>query len=116
MVIVEILGTGISNSTNTDRFGNFYVDLVAPFAPGNYTVKIIITDYTYTGIEELSLEVENFPDFYFGSPADISVAGDRSLGSDIVVSATVRNAGDYPGWTNVSFYRNGDYIGQKEIC
>jgi len=105
-------------TTHTIKDGTYKACITAPYAPGNYTIVVTVTDYTFWESIEIRLVVtqETGVDLTL-SHHDISFSPpDPIENQNVSITATIHNVGT-DNATNilVAFYDDGKPIGNKTI-
>jgi parallel beta-helix repeat protein len=118
-VTITIVGQERQWATHTIRTGDYVVDIVAPYSPGNYTVVVSVTDYTFWNSVEIGLNVQPSPpgvDLTL-SQWDISFSPlDPVENDNVAIRATIHNIGtENASDVLVAFYADGEPIANRTI-
>jgi parallel beta-helix repeat protein len=115
-ITVSIMGSHWTTYTIAD--GTYKIDVSAPLSPGNYTVVVTITDYTFWERIDLNLTVNTIGGLDLAlSSRDIAFSLTAPVENDEVrITATVHNVGTEDASNiPVAFYDNAKLIGESTI-
>jgi len=102
----------------TIKDGTYKAEVTAPYTPGNYTVIVTITDFTFQESIELSLSVTRVEGIDLTlSGGDITFSPSDPLENQMVnITAKIHNIGTENAYNvNVSFYDGNNFIGGRKI-
>ena len=118
-VTVTIIGQEKQWVTHTIRTGDYNLDIVSPYSPGNYTVVVTVTDYTFWDSIEIKLTVQQS-----SAGVDLTLSGqdisflpiDPIENDNVDITATIRNVRtDNATNVLVAFYDDDEPIGNRTI-
>ncbi|MBN1621065.1 MAG: hypothetical protein JW871_00555 [Endomicrobiales bacterium] len=116
-VHISIQGNGQFPLTYTTKYGNYSQIITAPYEPGEYVVKVTVTDYTFSEDYEMPLTVIEAPGIDLVVSSLYSDPGKPVDGDPAVLYAKVRNVGIVDAENVlVRIYDGPSLVGQKNIA
>jgi len=117
-VTITVIGETQQELTYTIADGTYTVDINAPNSPGNYTIAVTVTDFTFWESIEIPLNViqEEGIDLTLSHHNILFAPSDPTENQNTNITATIHNVGTENA-TNilVAFYDNSKSIGNRII-